>query len=127
MAQIILDAAPCFADLLDLEIRFLGFYGGRGGGKSEAVAEYIIQLMLTTRDGRVLCAREIQKSIKESVKSTIERKIREKKLDQYFEFVETEIRCKTTGAVCMFSGLASHTTDSIKSFDSTRYNRQMAG
>ena len=118
MAQIILDAAPCFADLLDLEIRFLGFYGGRGGGKSEAVAEYIIQLMLTTRDGRVLCAREIQKSIKESVKSTIERKIREKKLDQYFEFVETEIRCKTTGAVCMFSGLASHTTDSIKSFDS---------
>lgn len=118
MAQIVLDAAPCFADLLDLAIRFLCFKGGRGGGKSEAVAEYVVLFMLSTKGGRVLCTREVQKSIKESVKSVIERKILEKGYSDFFEIVETEIRCKTTGAVCMFSGLASHTTDSIKSFDS---------
>ena len=114
--QITLDAAPCFQDLLNEAIRFLGFKGGRGGGKSEAVAEFIV-LEMMRKPCRVLCTREVQKSIKESVKSTIERKIKEKEASPYFEIVETEIRCKSTGAVCMFSGLASHTADSIKSFD----------
>lgn len=119
-AKITLDAAPCFASLLDRELRFIGFKGGRGGGKSEAVAEYIIFLMGTEK-AKVLCTREIQRSIKESVKSLLERKIEEKGLSDEFEIVETEIRHKSTGAVCLFAGLQNHTANSIKSYDSVDF------
>src|SRR5574343_33478 len=46
--------------------RYKVMHGGRGGGKSWAVARALLLLALD-KPMRVLCAREVQKSIKESV------------------------------------------------------------
>ena len=47
--------------------RYKGAYGGRGSGKSHFFAELLVErcVMDTTR---AVCIREVQKSIKESVK-----------------------------------------------------------
>ena len=54
-----------FAELF-LPRRYKVFYGGRGGGKSWAFADVLITVALKRRL-RVLCARELQVSIKDSV------------------------------------------------------------
>ena len=46
--------------------RYKAMHGGRGGGKSWAVARALL-LMAADTPLRILCAREIQKSMKESV------------------------------------------------------------
>jgi phage terminase large subunit len=90
-------------------------HGGRGGGKSWAVARALI-LMVAEEPLRMLCAREIQKSMKDSVHRLLKDQITAMCLDSEFEVLETEIRCKSGGAF-LFTGLQSHTVDSIKSFE----------
>ena len=55
-------------------VRVRAAYGGRGSGKSHEFAEKII-LRCATKKTRVVCLREIQKSIKFSVKQLLEDKI----------------------------------------------------
>lgn len=95
--------------------RYKVMHGGRGGGKSWAVARALI-LMVADKGLRVLCAREIQKSMKESVHRLLKDQITSLELDSDFEVLETEIRCKNGGGF-VFTGLQSHTVDSIKSFE----------
>jgi phage terminase large subunit len=95
--------------------RYKVMHGGRGGGKSWAVARALI-LMVAEEPLRVLCAREIQKSMKDSVHRLLKDQITAMCLDSEFEVLETEIRCKSGGAF-LFTGLQSHTVDSIKSFE----------
>lgn len=92
------------------------FYGGRGGGKSWsfALAILIIGMMRPTR---VLCTREIQKSIKQSVHKLLADTIaRYPHLEAHYTVLETEIRGKN-GTTLSFHGLQNHTTDSLKSFE----------
>lgn len=65
---------------------------------------------------RAVCIREIQKSIKESVKRLLEDKIEGMGLQDYFDIVETEIRCKNGGHIT-FMGMQNHTAQSIKSLE----------
>jgi phage terminase large subunit len=95
--------------------RYKVMHGGRGGGKSWAVARALI-LMVAEAPLRVLCAREIQKSMKDSVHRLLKDQITAMGLDSEFEVLETEIRCKN-GGTFLFTGLQSHTVDSIKSFE----------
>lgn len=95
--------------------RYKVMHGGRGGGKSWAVARALI-LMVADKGLRVLCAREVQKSMKESVHRLLKDQITSLELDSDFEVLETEIRCKNGGGF-VFTGLQSHTVDSIKSFE----------
>jgi phage terminase large subunit len=95
--------------------RYKVMHGGRGGGKWWAVARALI-LMVAEEPLRVLCAREIQKSMKDSVHRLLKDQITAMCLDSEFEVLETEIRCKSGGAF-LFTGLQSHTVDSIKSFE----------
>ena len=95
--------------------RYKVMHGGRGGGKSWAVARALI-LMVADRGLRVLCAREVQKSMKESVHRLLKDQITALGMDSDFEVLETEIRCKNGGGF-VFTGLQSHTVDSIKSFE----------
>ena len=46
--------------------RYKVMHGGRGGGKSWSVAGVLL-VLAAARPTRILCAREIQKSIKQSV------------------------------------------------------------
>ena len=55
-----------FRPLFESIWRFIIFYGGRGSGKSFSIARALV-LRAYTQPIRVLCCREIQKSISDSV------------------------------------------------------------
>ncbi len=95
--------------------RYKVMHGGRGGGKSWTVAGVLLA-MAASRPLRVLCAREVQKSIKQSVHQLLTDQIARLGLGAFFEVLETEIR-GANGSLFLFSGLQTHTVDSIKSFE----------
>jgi phage terminase large subunit len=97
--------------------RFKASYGGRGGKKSWGYAQAILILSCKYRL-RVLCCREVQKSIKDSVKKLLEDWIVRMGLSSQFIITNTEIKHVSTGAEILFSGLQDHTSDSIKSYES---------
>lgn len=88
-------------------------YGGRGAGKTDGYAIALIILALQKKL-RILCLREIQNSIEESVKETIENYIHLYKLEGFFDIKDKSITCITTGSRFIFSGLR-YKINSIKS------------
>lgn len=95
--------------------RYKVAHGGRGSGKSWSFAKALI-LQAYSRPLRVLCTREVQKSIKESVKRLLDDQIQAMGLGAFFDSTETEIRGKN-GSMFVFAGLANHTVESIKSYE----------
>ena len=65
---------------------------------------------------RILCAREVQKSIKQSVHKLLSDQIIELGLEHEYEVFETEIR-GNNGTNFSFTGLSDHTVATIKSFE----------
>ena len=106
---------PDWAELLFQPKRYKVLYGGRGGGKSWAVARALL-VQAAKEPIRVLCTREVQKSIKDSVHRLLSDQIAAMGLGGFYEVLETEIRGKN-GSVFLFAGLLQHTIDSIKSFE----------
>jgi hypothetical protein len=92
------------ADVLFRESRYKVLYGGRGGAKSWGIAQYIVIRMLQGRI-RVVCAREIQSSIKESVHRLIGNQIEAMGLRDAFVITDTSIRCRGNGSEAIFAGL----------------------
>jgi phage terminase large subunit len=92
-----------------------GVWGGRGSGKSTFFAEYCVIELLKGRS--VLCIREIQRSIADSVKKLIEQKIEQFGVLERFVITENEIKCPTSGASCIFRGMQSHNAASVKSLE----------
>ena len=90
-------------------------HGGRGGGKSHGVAEVLLD-MAARNPLRVLCAREIQKSMRDSVHRLLKDKVVKLGLHGFYEVLDNEIR-GANGSLFLFAGLQSHTVDSIKSFE----------
>ena len=96
--------------------RYKVMHGGRGGGKSWAVARALL-LMAADRPLRILCAREVQKSMRDSVHRLLKDQVVTLGLTSEFEVLDNEIR-GANGSMFLFSGLQAHTVDSIKSFES---------
>lgn len=113
MAQ--LDIPAVFAPLLQ-PARYKGAFGGRGSGKSHFFAGYAVALMASRPNFRLVCVREIQNSIKDSVKQLIEDKIAQLGLSPFFTITDQEIRGRN-GSLCIFRGLQNHTAASIKSLE----------
>lgn len=90
-------------------------YGGRGSGKSHSFATALL-LLSTSKRIRVLCTREVQKSIKDSVHRLLSDQIERLGLQKQFRILETEIR-GANGSEFLFAGLSNQTADSIKSFE----------
>lgn len=111
-----LNTAPIFEPLLENK-RYKGAKGGRGSGKSHFFAECIIEAMLINPDARIVCIREIQRSLKFSSKALIESKINSLGVNEYFEITLTEIRAKRGNGLIIFQGMQDHTADSIKSLE----------
>ena len=88
-------------------------FGGRGAGKTDGYAIALIILSMKMKL-RILCLREMQNSIEESVKGTIESYISHYELDDDFDIKEKSITCKRTGSRFIFSGLR-YKINSIKS------------
>lgn len=95
--------------------RYKVIHGGRGSGKSWGVARALL-LMAARNPLRWLCAREVQKSIKDSVHRLLSDQIQELGLGAMFDVLDTEIR-GLNGSLFLFSGLSQHTVESVKSFE----------
>ena len=89
--------------------------GGRGSAKSWSFAMALL-LLGVNRKLRILCAREVQLSIKQSVHKLLKDQISLLGLSEYYEILENEIRCKN-GTEFNFTGLSTLTVDTIKSFE----------
>lgn len=95
--------------------RYKVMHGGRGGGKSHGVAQVLLEMAARTTL-RILCAREIQKSMRDSVHRLLKDYIVKLGLESFYEVLDTEIRGQN-GSLFLFTGLLQHTVDSIKSFE----------
>lgn len=95
--------------------RYKGAFGGRGSGKSHHFAEALIEECIREKTDAV-CLREIQKSLKFSVKKLLENKISSMNAGAYFEVQQEQIKCKN-GGVIIFQGMQDHTSESIKSLE----------
>lgn len=96
--------------------RYKGAHGGRGSGKSHFFAELLVERAILHPGLRAACVREVQKSLKNSVKLLVEDKIRKLGVQDQFEILEAEIRTPGGGLI-MFQGMQNHTADSIKSLE----------
>jgi len=101
--------------LLTEQARTKVAHGGRGSGKSWAFATALLILGASKRL-RILCTREVQKSIKDSVKKLLDDRIEALGLSGFYDSLDTEIRGQN-GTEFIFAGLAQHTVDSIKSYE----------
>jgi len=107
-----------FPDKLDFLFenhRYKVAYGGRGSGKSWGFARALL-LQAANKTLRVLCAREVQRSIKNSVHQLLSDQIQSLGLGQFYEVLESEIR-GLNGSLFVFTGLANNTAESIKSYE----------
>lgn len=95
-----------------LPVRYRAVYGGRGSAKSHSFALALV-LKAAAQPLRIGCYREIQKSIRDSVKRLLDDKIREAGLQDFFESTDTEIRAPN-GSLFIFQGLRTN-PDAVKS------------
>jgi len=109
---------PAFDNLKSCLYDIIIMEGGRGGAKSEALSALGV-LESFIDDGVILCCREIQKSIADSLYATIVSTIYKYELQSYFKIIQGEITNNLTGARFIFAGLKSNIT-SIKSINKLR-------
>lgn len=94
---------PEYAEDLWKPLRHLAWFGGRGGGKSYTVATGLI-LQAMERHERVLCGREIQKSIRDSSKRLLDDAIDRLGVRTAFTSTDNEIRGPNE-SLFLFSGI----------------------
>lgn len=112
MSSLNVQFSPKFKPLFQSIWRFIIFYGGRGSGKSFNIARALI-LQSYAKPIRVLCCREIQKSISDSVITMLADQIEMLGLQAFFEVQKTQI-IGLNGSRFTFAGLRTNIT-SIKS------------
>lgn len=95
--------------------RYKGAKGGRGSGKSHFFAELAVE-MAYRKPIDIVCIREVQLTLAQSVKKLIEAKIQQFGLGQYFDIRQTEIR-SARGGVMIFRGMQDYNAESIKSLE----------
>lgn len=95
--------------------RYKVAYGGRGSSKSWSFARALLIMGCKSRL-RIVCAREVQKSIKQSVHALLEDQIQALRLGGFYDVLEHEIRGRN-GTEFLFTGLSQHTVESIKSLE----------
>lgn len=91
-------------------------YGGRGSGKSWGFARALLALG-ASRPMQVLCAREIQKSIADSVHRLLSNQVEALGLGDFYEITNNAIRGRN-GTEFTFAGLR-HNINSLKSIEGT--------
>jgi phage terminase large subunit len=94
--------------------RYKILYGGRGGAKSWGIARALL-ILGAKRPMRVLCAREFQTSIKDSVHKLLWDQIEALGLTAFYEITQNSIR-GANGSEFAFVGLKNNPTN-IKSFE----------
>jgi len=105
------------ASLFD-KARYKIYYGGRGAGKSHSAAKALLVLGAKSQI-RVLCAREYQTSIKDSVHKLLCDQISLMGLEGFYEITQTAIKGKN-GTEFAFVGLKNNVAN-VKSYEGVDY------
>lgn len=103
---------PAAFQPLFLPARYKVFYGGRGAAKSWNYARALL-LRAANRSTRILCCREVQNSIRDSVHKLLKDQIDLMGLGAHFQVLDNEIR-GANGSTFIFKGLR-HNQNEIKS------------
>lgn len=96
------------------KIRYRIFYGGRGGAKSWCFARALLAKGVKA-PMRILCAREFQTSIKDSVHKLLSDQIYALGMESFYEITQTTIR-GINGTEFIFAGIKNN-TNNIKSIE----------
>ena len=106
---------PVWVKKFERPARYKGAHGGRASGKSHAFAEMLIERCLRAKT-RAVCIREVQNSLKESVRQLIVDKLQQYGLGEQFEVLEAEIR-GPHGSLIIFRGMQAYNAETIKSLE----------
>lgn len=101
-AETRLSFAPKFKPLFRPK-RYKTFHGGRGGAKSWAAARALV-IMAASKKLRILCTREVQNSIKDSVHKLLKDQIEMLGLNPWFR-ITNETITSASGSEFLFKGL----------------------
>lgn len=99
--------------------RYKVLHGGRAAGRSWGIARVLLMLARTRRI-RVLCVREFQKSIEESVYAVLEDQADKLGIWDEFTFHHNKIIHKATGSEFFFEGIKNN-PQKIKSYEGIDY------
>jgi phage terminase large subunit len=103
-----------FKELFNPKWRYIIYYGGRAGGKSRAVAEALL-IKGASQKLRILCTREVQNTIKDSVHKLLKDLIEKYELTDYTVTNDTIVH-NDTGTEFIFRGLKHNITE-VKSME----------
>lgn len=106
---------PAKLQFLFQPMRYKVARGGRGSAKSWSFARALL-IQGAGKPLRILCTREVQKSIRDSVHKLLSDQIEALGLGGFYSILDTEIRGQN-GTLIIFAGLAQHTVESIKSYE----------
>lgn len=106
---------PTSLDFLFKPSRYKVAYGGRGGAKSWGFARALL-IQAWESPLRILCAREFQSSIQDSVHLLLSDQIKALDLGMTYEIQKASIKNRMNGSVFGFEGLR-HNVEGIKSYE----------
>jgi phage terminase large subunit len=95
--------------------RYKVLYGGRGAAKSWGIARALL-VKAAEKPTRVLCTREVQKSIADSVHKLLGDQIASMGLSAFFKITETDIK-GINGSEFVFAGLKNQSIENLKSYE----------
>lgn len=101
--------------ILEGQHTYYCYYGGRGAGKTNNIADVLVIKAITCDNLRILCVREIDLSVKESVYRAIVDSIERMDITHLFKINNLEIECLKTGSRFIFSGMAQAFVRKVKS------------
>lgn len=117
MSRILKPKTPkVFAPLWQNPARYKGAHGGRGSAKSNDRAQAVLVAMQAKPGCRVVCVREVQNSIKDSVKQLLTDWIDRFELRDQFNVLDSEIR-GPSNSLCTFRGMNDQNAATIKSLE----------
>lgn len=106
--------ARAFVPLLQPS-RYKGAKGGRGSAKSWFFAGLAVELAYCSKVD-IVCIREVQLTLEQSVKKLIEQTIQRYGLGQFFDVKEREIKSMRGGTI-IFRGMQDYNAENIKSLE----------
>jgi Phage terminase large subunit len=110
-----LQTPSCF-EPLSQPSRYKASHGGRGSGKSWHFASMVVERCLLNPGSRIVCIREVQKTLNQSAKALIERTIQQLGVGHMFR-VKFESIETPGGGLIIFNGMQDQNAESIKSLE----------
>lgn len=117
MASLEIDLPRKATQALVPKARFKVLYGGRDSAKSWSIARMLLARG-RAKPERILCTREVQKSIAESVHQVLSDQVKLLGMSDFYEVQNNYIHGKN-GTQISYHGLSGQTAASIKSFEGT--------